>query len=227
MAQRIQLTAERRTRIGTLSVKKSRKAGRIPAILYGHGEPQPLELSGVELVRALNAAHSSNVLVDLEIVGEAGGRKHLALIKEVQQHPIKDKVLHVDLNEIDPNQKIHAEVNVVEIGESIGVKNGGVLDHLIRHIRVECLPQNLPSEIRVDVSAIEIGGAIHVGEIVPPEGVIFMNEASLPVFMVHAPKVEEEPTPAAAAAAAAATPVQPEVIKQKKEEPAEAAKKEK
>ena len=226
MAQRIQLKAERRTRIGSLAVKKSRKEGRIPAILYGHGEPLPLELSGVELVRALNAAHSSNVLVDLEIAGEAAGRKHLALIKEVQQHPLKDKVLHVDLNGIDPNQKIHAEVNVVEIGESIGVKNGGVLDHLIRHLRVECLPQNLPSEIRIDVSAMEIGSSIHVNQISAPEGVVFMNEGHLPVFMVHAPKVEEEPTPAAAAAAAA-TPVQPEVIKQKKEEPAEAAKKEK
>lgn len=226
MAQRIQLKAERRTRIGSLAVKKSRKEGRIPAILYGHGEPLPLELSGVELVRALNAAHSSNVLVDLEIAGEAAGRKHLALIKEVQQHPLKDKVLHVDLNEIDPNQKIHAEVNVVEVGESIGVKNGGVLDHLIRHLRVECLPQNLPSEIRIDVSAMEIGSSIHVNQIPAPEGVVFMNDGHLPVFMVHAPKVEEEPTPAAAAAAAA-TPVQPEVIKQKKEEPAEAAKKEK
>jgi len=226
MAQRIQLKAERRTRIGSLAVKKARKEGRIPAILYGHGEPLPLELSGVELVRALNAAHSSNVLVDLEIAGEAAGRKHLALIKEVQQHPLKDKVLHVDLNEIDPNQKIHAEVNVVEVGESIGVKNGGVLDHLIRHLRVECLPQNLPSEIRIDVSAMEIGSSIHVNQIAVPEGVVFMNEGHLPVFMVHAPKVEEEPTPAAAAAAAA-TPVQPEVIKQKKEEPAEAAKKEK
>ncbi|MDX6767292.1 MAG: 50S ribosomal protein L25 [Candidatus Methylacidiphilales bacterium] len=223
MAQRIQLKAERRTRTGTLAVKKSRRAGRIPAVLYGRGEPQALELSGVELVRALNAAHSSNVLVDLEIAGEAGARKHLALIKEIQQHPLKDKVLHVDLNEIDPNQKIHAEVNVVEIGECIGVKNGGILDHLIRHLRVECLPQHLPSEIRIDVTSLDIGGAVHVGEIAAPEGVVFTNDASLPVFMVHAPKVEAEPAPGAAAAA----PVQPEVIKQKKEEPAEAAKKEK
>lgn len=221
MAQRIQLKAEPRSGIGSLAVKKSRRAGRIPAVLYGHGQPQPLELSGVELVRALNAAHSSNVLVDLEITGDAG-RKRLALIKEIQQHPLKDKVLHVDLNEIDPNQKIHAEVNVVEFGECIGVKNGGVLDHLIRHLRVECLPQYLPSEIRIDVTAIDIGGAVHVGEIPALEGVTFTNDASLPVFMVHAPKVEEAPV-----AAAAAAPVQPEVIKQKKEEPAEAAKKEK
>jgi large subunit ribosomal protein L25 len=222
MAQRIQLKAEPRSGIGSLAVKKSRRIGRIPAVLYGHGQPQALELSGVELVRALNAAHSSNVLVDLEITGDAGGRKRLALIKEIQQHPLKDKVLHVDLNEIDPNQKIHAEVNVVEYGECIGVKNGGVLDHLIRHLRVECLPQNLPSEIRIDVTAIDIGGAVHVGEIPAIEGVTFTNDASLPVFMVHAPKVEEAP-----ATTAAAEPVQPEVIKQKKEEPAEAAKKEK
>jgi large subunit ribosomal protein L25 len=221
MAQRIQLKAERRTGLGSAAVKKSRRIGKIPAVLYGHGEPQPLELSGLELVNALNAAHSENVLVDLEIGGEASGKKHLALIKEIQQHPLKDKVLHVDLNEIDPNEKIHTEVPVVETGEPIGVKNGGVLDHLIRHVRVECLPQHLPSEIVVDVSALDIGGAIHVGELPQIEGVTYGNASDLPVFMVHAPRVEEEPVPAAAGA------TEPEVINQKKDAGAEVEKKEK
>jgi large subunit ribosomal protein L25 len=220
MAQRIQLKAERRTGLGSAAVKKSRRAGKIPAVLYGHGEPQALELSAVELVTALNAAHSENVLVDLEIGGEASAKKHLALIKEIQQHPIKDKVLHIDLNEIDPNQTIHAEVPVEEFGEAIGVKNGGVLDHLMRHVRVECLPANLPSAILVDVSALNIGGAIHVGELPKIEGVTITNAADLPVFMVHAPRVEEEAAPAAAAA-------EPEVINQKKDAGAEGEKKEK
>jgi large subunit ribosomal protein L25 len=108
---------------------------------------------------------------------------------------------------------------VVEFGESIGVKNGGVLDHLMRHVRVECLPANLPSEITVDVTALDIGGAIHVGELPKLDGVIYTNDPELPVFMVHAPKVEEEVAPTAAVA--------PEVINQKKDAPAEAEKKEK
>lgn len=213
MAQRIQIKADRRTTLGTAAGKRSRRAGKIPAVLYGHGQPQPLELSALELVRALNAAHSENVLVDLEIGGEAGGKKHLALIKEIQQHPLKDNILHVDLNEIDPNQKIHAEVPVVEFGESIGIKNGGVLDHLMRHVRVECLPLNLPSEIRVDISALDIGGAVHIGDLPKIEGVTYTADHALPVFMVHAPKVEEEAAPAAAA--------EPEVINQKKDAAAE------
>lgn len=220
MAHRIQLKAERRTGLGTAAVKKSRRAGKIPAVLYGHGEPQALEFSAVDLVHALNSAHSENVLVDLEIGGEASGQKHLALIKEVQQHPIKDKVLHVDLNEIDPHQTIHAEVIVEEFGESIGVKNGGILDHLMRHVRVECLPVNLPSAIRVDVSGLDIGGAILVGDLPKIEGVTYTNAPEQPVFMVHAPRVEQE-----AAAVAAAT--EPEVINQKKDAGAGAEKKEK
>lgn len=221
MAQRIQLQAERRTGLGTAASKKKRRSGKIPAVLYGHGKPQALELSAVELVTVLNATHSENVLVDLEIKGESQGTKHLALIKEVQQHPVKDKVLHVDFNEIDPNQTIHAEIPVEEFGEAIGVKNGGVLDHLMRHVRVECLPANLPAVIRVDISALEIGGAIHVGELPKLEGVTYTNDPSLPVFMVHAPRVEEEP------AAAAGTAAEPEVINQKKDAGAEGEKKEK
>lgn len=220
MAQRIQLRAERRTALGTAAAKRSRRAGKIPAVLYGHGQPQALEFSAVELVSALNAAHSENVLVDLEISGEASAQRHLALIKEVQQHPIKDKVLHIDLNEIDPNQTIHAEVPVEEFGEAIGVKNGGVLDHLMRHVRVECLPANLPSAIRVDVSALGIGGVIHVRDLPKLEGVTITNDPDLPVFMVHAPRVEEAATTEAAA-------TEPEVIKQKKDAGAEGEKKEK
>ena len=147
---------------------------------------------------AVNASSSENVLVDLEI----GSQKHLALIQEVQHHPIKDKVLHVDFHEIDPNKKLHTEVPVHEKGESIGVKNGGILDHLMRHVRVECLPQHLPSGFDVDVSSLDIGQAIHVSDLPLPEGVTVMNAADLPLFMVHAPRVEEAATPADGTAAA-------------------------
>ncbi len=209
MAQRIQLKAVSRTQLGKSKVRQARAAGRIPGVLYGHGEPQPLELAAVEFISAIQKASSENVLVDLEI----GGSKHLALIQEVQHHPLRDKVLHVDFHEIDPNQKIHAEVPVHELGEAAGVKNGGILDHSLRTIKVECLPQHLPESFTVDISQLEVGQAIHVGDLPVPEGVVIQNNAELPVFMVHAPRVEAAATDTPAAAA-------PEVITEKKAEAA-------
>jgi large subunit ribosomal protein L25 len=218
MANRISLKAELRSGIGRLKSRQVRGTGKTPAILYGVGTPQALSISSKELVAALNATKAESVLVDLEIAGEKGAKKHLALLSEVQIHPIKDKVLHVDLHEIDPNKKVQAEVSVHEMGEAIGVRTGGgVLDHLIRHVRVECLPQDLPSEIKVDVSEMNIGDSIHVKELPLPKGVVFVTSAELPVFMVHAPKVEEAVAPGAAAAAG------PEVITAKKTDAAKAA----
>jgi large subunit ribosomal protein L25 len=219
MANRISLKAEPRLGIGRLKSRQIRGTGKTPAVLYGVGAPQALQLSSKELVGALNATKAESVLVDLEIVGEKGAKKHLALLSEVQIHPLKDKVLHVDLHEIDPNKKVQAEVSVHEVGEPAGVRTGGgILDHLMRHVRVECLPQDLPSEIKVDVSNMEIGDAIHVKEIQAPAGVTFVNSGDLPVFMVHAPKTEEVVAPAAGAAAAAT----PEVITAKKTDAAAA-----
>lgn len=218
MANRISLKAELRSGIGRLKSRQVRGTGKTPAILYGVGTPQALSISSKELVAALNATKAESVLVDLEISGEKGAKKHLALLSEVQVHPIKDKVLHVDLHEIDPNKMVQAEVSVHEMGEAIGVRTGGgVLDHLIRHVRVECLPQDLPSEIKVDVSEMNIGDSIHVKELPLPKGVVFVTSAELPVFMVHAPKVEEVVAPGAAAGAA------PEVITAKKADAAKAA----
>lgn len=210
MANRISLKAELRNGIGRLKSRQIRGTGKTPAVLYGVGLPQPLQISSRELVAALNATKAESVLVDLEITGEKGAKKHLALLSEVQVHPIKDRVLHVDLHEIDPNKKVQAEVSIHEIGEAIGVRaGGGILDHLMRHVRVECLPLDLPSEIKVDVSAMNVGDAIHVKELPVLKGVTFVTPAEQPVFMVHAPKVEE-------AAAPGAAPVGPEVITAKK-----------
>jgi len=212
MAKRITLKAEPRNVIGRNQVRKGRHGGKTPAVLYGHGEPRAIQLSSVEIVRVLNQVGEEATLVDLEI----DSKKHLALISEVQVHPIKDKLLHVDFHEVDPNKKMHTEVAVHEHGEPAGVKvGGGILDHIIRHVRVECLPQDLPSEIVVDVSSLEIGQSIHVRDLVVPQGVTVMGNPDLTVFAVHAPKVEEEP-------AAAEAQVQPEVITAKKEDPAAA-----
>ena len=218
MAKRIAIKAESRTSTGRIQAKKSRAAGKIPAVLYGLSEAKPIQLSAVEIVQAINATGGESSLVDLEI----DSKKHLALLSEVQVHPVKDKLLHVDFHEVDPNKKMHTEVVVHETGEAVGVKDGGgVLDHVLRHLRVECLPADLPSGFTVDVSALQVGQAIHVKDIALPKGVTVLNDPELTVFAVHAPKVEVEATPAEGAAA------EPEVITAKKEDAAADAKAEK
>jgi large subunit ribosomal protein L25 len=213
MANRVKLKAAERSNLGRTAIKRTRAAGLVPAVLYGRSQAQPLEVNRVELAQMLNSSTSENILVDLEI---GAGKNRMAILQDIQKDPLKDTVLHVDFHEIDETMKLHVEVPVIELGEPVGVKTGGgVLDHVLRTLRVECLPKDLPSSIDVDVSKLEIGQAIHVGEISLPAGVTVMNAKDLAVFIVHAPKTEEE------IAAETATPTaeaqSPEVIKEKKE----------
>ena len=215
MAKRLGIKAKVRAEIGGRRPRRIRASGRVPAILYGSGTSQALELNGREIAEALHGASSESVLIDLTLESEGGSTtKKMALIREVQHDPLRDTIEHIDFHQIEENKKLRVEVPVHEVGEPVGVRTGGgILDHNLRTLRVECLPKDLPERIDIDVSALEVGQAIHVGEVKLPEGVTVLNTKELPVFMVLLPKVEEAPTPEAAAAAAA----EPEVIRQKKE----------
>ncbi len=215
MAKRLGIKAKVRAEIGGRRPHRIRASGRVPAVLYGAGSSQALELNGREIAEALHGASSESVLIDLTLEGEGGvTTKKMALIREVQHDPLRDTIEHVDFHAIEENKKLRVEVPVHELGEAVGVRTGGgILDHNLRTLRVECLPKDLPERIDVDVSALEVGQAIHVGEVKLPAGVTVLNTKELPVFMVLLPKVEEAPTPEGAAAAAA----EPEVIRQKKE----------
>lgn len=210
MAKSVLLKAQPRTQLGRNRVKALRKQGSIPAVLYGDKQLQSLEIKAVDLIKALQGSSSEHLLVDLEVEGA----KHLALIQDVQHDPLKDTLLHVDFHKINANEKLHSEVPLVEVGEPEGVRSGGgLLEHMLRLLKIECLPKDLPDVIQVDVSALKIGDAIHVGEIKLPEGVEALNPPDVVAFAVHAPVVVEE-----APAAAAGTAAQPEVITAKKPE---------
>src|SRR5262249_50022189 len=152
-------------------------------------------------------------LVDLEI---EGGEKTLALIQDVQHHPIRRDILHVDFHALRADEKMHTTVPVFCHGEASGVKNaGGVLEQLLRAIEVECLPKDLPESISVDVSKLEIGDAIHIKDIQLPAGVIARGAPETSIVHCAAPAVEEVAAPAAVEGA---VPAEPEVIKEKKPE---------
>jgi len=218
MAKAIQLKATPRRGTGTVESKKSRASGLVPAVVYGRHleKPQNLQLDARELRTALGKTAGEHVLVDLEIVG---GAKTLALIQDVQHHPLKRDILHVDFHALREDEKMHTTVPVICFGEASGVKNsGGVLEQLLRSIEVECLPRDLPESIVIDVSKLEIGDAIHIRDLQLPEGVVSRGAPDNSVVHCAAPKVEEVVAPVAAEGAAA---TEPEVIKEKKPEAGE------
>ena len=220
MSKRLGIKAKVRSEIGGRRPRRIRASGRVPAILYGSGTAQALELNGREIAEALHGASSESVLVDLTVETEGGATtKKMALIREVQHDPLRDTIEHIDFHQVEENKKLRVEVPVHEIGEAVGVRTGGgILDHALRTLRVECLPKDLPERIDVDVSALEVGQSIHVGEVKLPAGVTVLNAKELPVFMVLLPTVEEEVKPAAEGA-----PTEPEVIREKKDAEGEAA----
>ena len=214
MAKRLGIKAKLRSEIGGRRPHRIRANGRVPAVLYGSGRAEALELNGREIAEALLGASSDSVLVDLTVEGEGGAvTKKMALIREVQHDPLKDTIEHVDFHQVEENKKLRVDVPVHEVGEAVGVRTGGgILDHALRTLRVECLPKDLPDRIDVDVSALEVGQSIQVSEVKLPTGVTVLNAKELPVFMVLLPTVEEEPVAGAAAAA-----TEPEVIREKKD----------
>lgn len=208
------LTASSRTQTRRRAARNLRASGRIPANIYGRAvPPQNLELDAKAFDQLVHQAHSEIILVDLEVAGDARPQR-LALVQDVQHHPLSGKVLHVDLHEVKPDEKVVIQVPVESFGEAVGVKVGaGTLEHVLFKVKVRALPRDLPEEIRVDVSALEVGKSIHIGEIPAPEGVELLGDAKIPVFTCAAPLVAE-----AAPAEGAAPGTQPEMIKEKKVE---------
>ena len=216
----VALKAYPRSQVQRAEVTKLRAAGRVPATIYGRqAQPQNLEVDYEEISDLLHHSVSENVLVDLSVANDARA-KRLALVQEVKHHPLSGKVLHLDLHEVAENEKVTVFVPVETTGEASGVKNsGGVLEHVLFKLKVRALPKDLPEQIVVDVTALEIGKSIHLGDIVAPAGVEIMGEKTRTVVAVAAPRAEEEVAPAEGAAAAADV----EMTKEKKEEGAEGA----
>jgi large subunit ribosomal protein L25 len=215
MAQQAKLTVQTRAEVGRNAIKKVRKQGLIPGVIYGVGhEPINLEVNGRQLSTVLAHSSSENILLELEIVDGENKRNSLAMIQEVQHHPLQRRILHVDFHAVSATEKITAEVPIETTGEPVGVKTGGgLLEHVLRDLEVECLPGDLPERIQVDVTNLDVNQSIHVKDLQLPAGVEAITDGDLTVVAVSAPRVEEEPT-----GALGATPVAPEVITAKKPE---------
>jgi large subunit ribosomal protein L25 len=206
------LKGARRSDVGKGVARKLRQAGSIPAVYYGRGEdPIPLTVGLKDLEDVIERAEGSNVIVDLKVDGDgAGDRK--ALIREIQRDPVGGTILHLDLQHISLTETITVEVPVVLVGTPTGVKDGGgILEHLLRDVEVECLPTDIPSRIEIDVSALNIGDSLHVSDL-KAERLTIVTEAGRTIATVVPPTVLEEAKPAEEAVVA-----EPELVKEKKE----------
>jgi large subunit ribosomal protein L25 len=178
------LTAERRSDAGKGVARKLRAAGKVPAVLYGQGvEPTPLTVESRDLSHLLHGSAGANVLVDLIVDGE----EHLAIPREIQRDHIHSKWVHVDFLAVSRTQTITVSVPVHETGEAVGVKEGGVVEHHLREVQIECLPQDVPDEILVDITNVELGEMIHVSDLVAPKGSTILTNPDDAILSVITP----------------------------------------
>lgn len=212
------LNGEQRTDVGKSFARKLRAAGRIPAVYYGRGEqPISLIMNAKEVETLIHGSAGANVIVDLMVAGAATADRK-ALIREIQRDPVVGNILHLDLQHISLTEKITVEVPIELTGIPIGVKDGGgILEHVLREVEVECLPTDIPAHLEADVTMLNIGDSLHVSDL-KAERVTILTEADRPIATVVPPTILEEAAPATEEAAA-----EPELVSGKKDEDSESA----
>ncbi|MCK5392548.1 MAG: 50S ribosomal protein L25 [Deltaproteobacteria bacterium] len=185
------LNVLKRKRMGKSGAREIRKEGNIPAVLYGKGtETLSLVINPSELKEALSTAAGENTLLEIRVKDGEEDIKKLSLLREIQYDFLTSKPIHLDFQALDMNQKITVSVPVQIEGKSIGVKEGGILEEILREISVECLPTDIPNSFIVDVSELEVGHSIHVNVLEIKEGISILHEQEDTILTVLAPKVE-------------------------------------
>ncbi len=215
-----QLNVQIRTEVGTRKIKAIRREDAIPAIVYGQKKgPTPIRVDRRSYEKIKRQHKGQSVLFHLNVMdGEKKLRDYSAIVKEEQHEPVSFDLIHIDFNRISLKQEIEVQVLIELKGEAVGVKrDGGSLDQPLRELDVVCLPTSIPERIDVDVSALEIGDAIHVSDIVLPSGVKTKHDVEGIVATVVPPMKEE------VEASEEEAPTEPEVTKEKKEKTEEKA----
>lgn len=205
----VRLSAEPRDRNGKGAARSLRREGRVPAVVYGHGrEPQALSLATREIERILGQISAASTVIELEL----GGRTSRTLIREIQRHPVKRTILHLDFQELVAGESVTVKIPVVLHGTPEGVRlGGGMLDQVMYELNIQADPANIPGQVAADVTALQIAQVLHVRDLSLPEGVTVLDDEALTVCTVQPPRVSEETEEAAGGA-------EPELIRKAKEE---------
>jgi len=199
---------------GKGAARRVRREGGIPATLYGR-DTRPISLSvDAKRVERILSEGERNVLLNVKIAGPEGVDTRNAMIKEIQVDHLKRQILHIDLHQVSLNERVRVKVPIVLVGEDEVTERGGIVQHQLGEIEVECLPVDVPDEIAVNVGALNVGDHLTVGDIKPSERVRIVEEPDEIVVTIVAPKAVEEP----ATPGPAETRSEPEVLKKGKEE---------
>jgi len=189
--ERVKLTVEERTRLGSPESRRLRKRGLVPGVLYGRDEPVAIAIPERELRAALTGAGGTHAVLDV-VVGS--GKTHSSVLKEYQQDRLRGTLIHVDLQEVRLDQPIQTAVTVTLVGEPAGVKEGGVLSQVNREVNVEALPMEIPEHLDVDVSGMQLGDTLRLTELTVPGNVKLLDDLETTVLAtVTMPTRVEEP----------------------------------
>lgn len=216
--EKFTIHAEKREEVGKGVARSLRRKEMIPAILYRGGGSIPIKFSKKELAQFINTTAGEQVMVNLQF---ADGDNRLALMKDYQLEPTRGELLHADFFEVLLTEEVRVTVHITPVGEPIGVKrDGGILQHLLREMEIECLPDKIPGHIKIDISGLEIGQSFHVSDLKLDEDIKVLTDPQDVIVNVIAPAVEEVVAPAVEVAPTEIK--EPEVVKKgKKEEEAE------
>jgi large subunit ribosomal protein L25 len=206
------LSATPRVDTGKGAARSLRRQGQVPGVIYGHARtPQPLAIPTRELEKLLSHISADNTLIELSMDGTSAR----ALIREIQRHPFKRQILHVDFQEVVAGEKVTVRVPIALTGTAVGVRlNGGIVDHIMRELTISVDPASIPNRIEIDITELDLGQSIHVSQVPVPAGATVLDEAEAAVVVIATPRAAIEATAAEGEQASS----EPEVIRAKKPE---------
>ncbi|HDH05403.1 MAG TPA: 50S ribosomal protein L25 [Nitrospirae bacterium] len=212
--EKILVKADKRPESGKGSARSLRRMGLLPAIVYSDGNSTPIKINGKEMTKLIYSGGGEHALITIEL-NEDGTKtsERSVLVKDFQRDPVSEELLHVDFMEISLKKVVKVTVPVGIIKQPAGIKMGGILQHRLREVEVECLPTRIPDRIEVDAEFVEIGGALYVSDLPAQEGVTLITDPAKVILLVSAPVIEEAPSEAAEEGAA-----EPELVKAKGKE---------
>ncbi len=215
------LTATPRSQTGTGVARKLRQAGQVPGIIYGHGrEPQPLALNARDFDKLLSQVNAASTVIELTL----DGKTSRTLIREIQRHPFKRQVVHVDFQELVAGEKVTVSVPLRFVGIAEGVRNsGGILEEIMHQVHLRVDPSAIPDHIDVDVTDVAFGHSLHIRDITAPDGVTVLDDEDATICVVAVPKAVVE-TPVEALPAVPEAAPEPELIRKPKPEEEEETK---
>jgi len=207
--EKAKLTFRIREKSGKSASRKLKREGFIPAILYSKDINLKISIKKEELLKLMHL-HPSLESIMIELCNQDSEETYTSIVKDIQYHPLSDEIIHIDFKKISLHEKIRVKVPVIPKGEAKGVKQGGILEHFLREVEIECLPQDAPEKVEIDVSELDIGDVFHIEDLKLPSNLKVVEDPKEVIFTCVAPhKEEEEEKP---------VEEEPEVIKEKKPE---------